>query len=44
MQDNGRVTFVSGYSQTTFDMIMTGKTGIDLVKEKLDSPRYSVIK
>lgn len=44
MQDNGRVTFVSGYSQTIFDMIMTGKTGIDLVKEKLDSPRYSVIK
>lgn len=44
MQDNGRVTFVSGYSPVIFDMVMTGKTGIDLVKEKLDSPRYSVIK
>ena len=44
MQDNGRVTFVSGYSPVIFDMVMTGKTGIDLVKEKLNSPRYSVIK
>lgn len=43
MRDNGNVTFVSGYSATLFESLMTGKTGWDLVKEKLDSKRYSVI-
>ena len=44
MRDNGKVTFVSGYSPTLFEMLLTGKTGWDLVKEKLDAARYSVIK
>lgn len=43
MRDNGRVTFVSGYSPTVYEMIMTGKTGLDLVMDKLNSERYAVI-
>lgn len=43
MRDNGNVTFISGYSATLFESLMTGKTGWDLVKEKLDSERYAVI-
>ena len=44
MRDTGNVTFVSGYSPTLFESLLTGKTGWDLVKEKLDAARYSVIK
>ena len=40
---NGRVSYVSGMSPSIFSTIMTGKTGYELMKEKLDSPRYSVI-
>lgn len=43
MRDNGRVTFVSGYSPVLFEQIMTGKTGLDLVLEKLNSKRYAPI-
>lgn len=43
MKDNGNVTFVSGYSPVIFEMVMTGKTGIDLMLDKLNSERYSVI-
>ena len=43
MRDNGNVTFISGYSAVLFDSLMTGKTGWDLVKEKLDSERYACI-
>lgn len=43
MRDNGRVTFVSGYSPVIYEMIMTGKTGLDLVLDKLNSERYAVI-
>lgn len=44
MRDNGRVTFVSGYSPVIYEMLMTGKTGLDLVMDKLNSERYSCIK
>lgn len=44
MKDNGHVTFVSGYSPVIYEMLMTGKTGLDLVLEKLNSDRYSCIK
>lgn len=37
------VTYVSGCSPVIFDMIMTGKTGIDMMKEKLDGDRYKEI-
>ena len=43
MRDNGRVTFVSGYSPVIYEMVMTGKTGLDLVLDKLNSKRYAVI-
>lgn len=43
MRDNGRVTFVSGYSPVIYEMVMTGKTGLDLVLDKLNSERYAVI-
>lgn len=44
MKDNGRVTFVSGYSASTFEMLMTGKTGFDLMMDKLNSERYKNIR
>lgn len=44
MRDNGSVTFVSGYSPVLFEQIMTGKTGLDLVLEKLNSERYAPIR
>ena len=40
---NGRVSYVSGMSPSIFQTIMTGKTGYELMMEKLDSARYSVI-
>lgn len=43
MLDNGRVSFVSGMSPSIFETIMTGKTGFDLMMEKLNSKRYEVI-
>lgn len=36
-------TYVSGASPVTFQMVMTGKTGIDLMLEKLNSKRYENI-
>ena len=44
MQDNGAVTYVSGFSASIFEQIMTGKTGKDLMYDKLDSERYACIK
>ena len=43
MKDTGYVSYVSGMSPVIFDMVMSGKTGLDLMFEKLDSPRYSAI-
>ena len=37
------VSFVSGMSPTIFKQIMTGKTGYELMLEKLDSDRYAAI-
>ena len=39
----GLVSYVSGMSPSIFETIMSGKTGLDLMFEKLDSPRYEVI-
>ena len=41
--ENG-ITFVSGFSASTFESIMKGKTGLDLVLDKLNSSRYERIK
>lgn len=43
MRDNGNVTFVSGYSSVLFEQIMAGKTGLDLILEKLNGERYAPI-
>ena len=40
---NGRVSYVSGMSPSIFSTIMTGKTGYDLMMEKLNSERYAAI-
>ena len=39
----GLVSYVSGMSAAIFETLMSGKTGYELMKEKLDSPRYAVI-
>jgi hypothetical protein len=44
MIGNGNVSYVSGMSPSIFETIMTGKTGYDLMMEKLNSPRYEVIR
>lgn len=43
MLGNGPISYVSGMSPAIFETIMSGKTGFDLMMEKLDSTRYSVI-
>ncbi len=40
----GYVSYVSGMSPSIFETILSGKTGMDLMYEKLDSERYEVIK
>lgn len=42
--DNGPgVSFVSGMSPTIFESIMTGKSGYDLMLDKLNSERYAAV-
>ena len=43
MLGNGPISYVSGMSPSIFETIMSGKTGYDLMMEKLNSERYSVI-
>ena len=43
MIGNGRISYVSGMSPTIFETIMSGKTGYDLMMEKLNTERYAVI-
>ena len=43
MLGNGRISYVSGFSPSIFQTIVTGKTGMDLMIETLERPRYSVI-
>ena len=40
----GLVSYVSGMSPSIFETIMSGKTGYDLMMEKLNSERYAVIR
>ena len=44
MLENGYVSYISGFSVTIFEALMSGKTGYDLMMEKLNSPRYADIK
>lgn len=43
MEDKDGITFVSGASPITFQMVMSGKTGQDLMYDKLNSDRYKEI-
>ena len=44
MQAKDGITFVSGFSPVLFEQIMKGKTGYDLMMDKLDSERYECIR
>ena len=39
----GLISYVSGMSPSIFEQILSGKTGYDLMMEKLDNERYAVI-
>lgn len=43
MQVKNGVTLVSGFSAVTFEMLMKGKTGFDLMMDKLNDKRYEYI-
>ena len=43
MKDDGNVSYVSGFSPVLFETVMSGKTGYELMLEKLLSKRYSKI-
>ena len=43
MLGNGPISYVSGFSPSIFQTIMTGKTGYELMMECLDGERYAVI-
>lgn len=44
MKMEAGVTLVSGFSPTTFQMIMSGKSGVDLMFDTLNKERYKNIK
>lgn len=44
MQAKDGITFVSGFSPILFEQIMKGKTGYDLMMDKLNSARYECIR
>lgn len=44
MQAKDGITFVSGFSPTLFSQIMMGKTGYELMMDKLNSARYECIR
>jgi hypothetical protein len=44
MIGSGPVSYVSGMSPSIFETIMSGKTGYDLMMEKLNTERYARIK
>ena len=43
MLGDGPISYVSGFSPSIFETIMSGKTGYDLMMEKLNSERYASI-
>jgi hypothetical protein len=44
MKAKNGITFVSGFSPVLFEQIMKGKTGYDLMMDKLNSARYECIR
>ena len=43
MIGNGPISYVSGFSPSIFQSIITGKTGYDLMMETLNKERYAQI-
>ena len=43
MIGDGPISYVSGFSPSIFETLMSGKTGYELMIEKLDSDRYACI-
>lgn len=43
LDDGPDVTYISGFSASTFEQLMTGKTGCSLMADKLNSKRYEMI-
>ena len=43
MLGSGRISYVSGFSPSTFEIILTGKTGYELMMETVEQERYSCI-
>jgi len=43
MRDQKGITFVSGYSPVIFQQVLSSKSGIDFVLDKIDSERYQCI-
>jgi hypothetical protein len=43
MKTEGRVNYVSGMSPVIYEQVMKGLSAYDLMMDKLDSERYSVI-
>lgn len=41
---NAKISYVSGFSPSIFECVITGKTGYDLMLEAINKERYSVIK
>jgi hypothetical protein len=44
MLGQGKISYVSGFSPSIFETLMSGKTGYELMMEKLNSDRYQAIK
>ena len=44
MLGQGKISYVSGFSPSIFETLMSGKTGYELMMEKLNSDRYKDIK
>lgn len=44
LDDGPNITYVSGFSAQAFEQILKGKTGIEMMYDKLNSERYSMIK
>lgn len=43
MLGQGRISYISGFSPSIFESLMSGKSGYDLMMEKLNSERYAMI-
>ena len=44
LDGNENTTYVSGCSPVIFQSVLTGKSGIQLMKEKLNSERYEQVR